>query len=512
MFATVHSSCIVGLDAIPVEVELTVRSGQPRFTILGLGGVAVRESRDRIVTALERSGLDASAQILVNLAPAEIKKESAAFDLPIAIALACALGGVPQSALDNVSLCGELSLTGELKETPGVTAHAICAAQRGLSAIFVPEVSAAEASVVRGIRVVGVGSLSQVIRILSGREQPPYQPPPKIEGALHGKSFDDVIGQDPAKRALTIAAAGGHNILMIGPPGCGKSMLAERLASLLPPLSPKEILEVLRIHSISGQPTRGILSGLRPFRTPHYVISDVGLIGGGMGPRPGEISLAHRGVLFLDEFPEFRRATVESLRSPLEVGWVQVARARASINFPARFQLVAAMNPCPCGRFGSKGGGCRCPHFAIRDYLSKLSQPILDRIDLHVELESVEVRDLVKARPETTNSHGTLAESVRRARDRQMKRYQMLNNEASDAEIREGATITHGATELLATAIKRLGMSARGYVRVLRVARTIADLADRDQIDEEAIAEAIAYRSLDRLTNSIHQGRAFVAA
>lgn len=512
MFATVHSSCIVGLDAVPVEVELTVRSGQKKFTILGLGGTAVRESRDRIVSALEHSGFDATQDILVNLAPAEIKKESAAFDLPIAVALACALGGVPQSALSDVSLCGELSLTGEVKETLGITAHAVAAAQRNLRAIFVPEICGGEAAVVRGIRVIGVRNLAQVIRILRGQEDPPFLAPPSPEDCGHPKSFDDVIGQHAAKRALTIAAAGGHNILMIGPPGCGKSMLAERLAALLPPLSPSEMLEVLRIHSIAGQQTRPILSGIRPFRTPHYVISDVGLIGGGLGPRPGEISLAHRGVLFLDEFPEFRRTTVESLRSPLEVGWVQVARARASVHFPSRFQLVAAMNPCPCGRFGSRGGGCRCAHYAIRDYLAKLSQPILDRIDLHVELESVEVEDLMMAQPERTNTHDSLCQAVWEARARQLDRSGMLNNEVSDGFIRECSIITEGARELLGRAIKSLGMSARGYVRVLRVARTIADLNGSDEITEETIAEAVSYRSLERLSKVIHGGQSFRGA
>ncbi|MEY4669852.1 MAG: hypothetical protein RL518_2551 [Pseudomonadota bacterium] len=509
MFATVHSSCVVGLDALPVQVELTVRSGSKRFTVLGLGGTAVRESRDRIVSALEHSGFDATQEILVNLAPAEIKKESAAFDLPIAVALACALGGVPQKALHEVALCGELSLTGEVKETPGITAHAVAAAQHHRKVIIVPEGNVAEASVVQGVRVLGVRSLSQVIRILNGREEPKFHERSVPQHRPEVPSFDDVVGQHAAKRALTIAAAGGHNILMIGPPGCGKSMLAGRLASLLPPLSSSEMLEVLRIHSIAGQPTEPILSGVRPFRTPHYVISDVGLIGGGLGPRPGEISLAHRGVLFLDEFPEFRRTTVEALRSPLEVGWVQVARARASVHFPARFQLIAAMNPCPCGRFGSKGGGCRCPHYAIRDYLAKISQPILDRIDMHVELEAVDVEELFSSKVIKTDHHGSLVQGVLEARKRQMERCGTLNNELSDGVIRESTSITPGARELLMQAIQRLGMSARGYVRVLRVARTIADLGMSDRIDEETIAEAISYRSLDRLSNMVQGGQPF---
>lgn len=510
MFATSHSSCILGLDALPVDVEVHMREGtSSKFTILGLGGAAVRESRDRIVTALAHTGFDLPDVILVNLAPVEIRKESAAFDLPIALALACAAGGVPQSALKKILAVGELSLTGEVKPTPGLTAHALAAVQAGFEYILVPEANGGEAAVVSGIKVIGVTSLSQAIRILKGDERPQFA---RYEDAVSPpaiKTLDDVLGQGAAKRALAIAAAGGHNLLMIGPPGCGKSMLAERLSSLLPPLTSHEILEVLRIHSIAGQNTAAILSGVRPFRSPHYVISDAGLIGGGSMPRPGEVSLAHRGVLFLDEFPEFRRSTVEAMRSPLETGWVQVARAKASINYPARFQLIAAMNPCPCGRFGTKAGGCRCSHHAIRDYVAKLSQPILDRIDLHVELESVDVDDLVWAHDTHRVTASPSPDAIRAARERQRARNGVLNAEVLDATLRAQTQISHGARTLMSEAMKRLGMSARGYTRVLRVAVTIADLADQDELTEEIVAEAISYRSLDRLTNIIHQGTPF---
>jgi magnesium chelatase family protein len=507
MFAVSHSSCIVGLDALPVQIELSYRAGEHDFTILGLGGAAVKESRERIILALECSGIDARGEILVNLAPAEIKKESAAFDLPIALALACARGALPQASLRDVAFCGELSLAGDIRSTVGITAHALAAAQRGFSTIVVPHSAASEAAVVRNIRVIGAKTLGEVVQILTGRVPPEFAvPPPSRDPAALG-GFVDVLGQEAAKRALTIAAAGGHNLLMIGPPGCGKSMLAERMASLLPPLDGDELLEVLRIHSIAGQPTSKILAGARPFRAPHYVISDAGLVGGGLGPRPGEISLAHRGILFLDEFPEFRRTTVEALRSPLEIGWVQLSRARASTVFPSRFQLIAAMNPCPCGRFGSKSGGCRCSHHAIRDYLAKISQPILDRIDLHVELEAVDVHDLVSARPRVASGVDERPHQVAHVRNRQLQTFGKLVSEVSDSVIRESIEVTDGAKLLLSEAIKRIGMSARGYVRVLRVARTIADLEERSRIDEEIVAEAISYRTLDRLTNLLHSGR-----
>jgi magnesium chelatase family protein len=510
MFAKANSSCILGLDAIPVDVEVHMRTGEhTKFTILGLGGAAVRESRDRILTAVAQSGFDLPEVIIVNLAPAEIRKESVAFDLPIALALACAAGGIPQPALEKVLAVGELSLTGEVKATPGLTAHALAAAQAGFSYVMVPEATASEAAVVQGIKVIGVRSLPQAIRILKGEERPQYCEPCAVERTAAAKTLDDVMGQGPAKRALAIAAAGSHNLLMIGPPGCGKSMLAERLSSLLPPLTHNEVLEVLRIHSIAGQDTAAILAGLRPFRSPHYVISDAGLIGGGSFPRPGEVSLAHRGVLFLDEFPEFRRGTIEAMRSPLETGWVQVARARASINYPARFQLIAAMNPCPCGRFGTTAGGCRCSHHAVRDYVARLSQPILDRIDLHVELEAVEVDDLVWSQAARTAGASTTLSQVLAARERQLSRNGVLNAEVLDATLRSQTKITHSARTLMSEAMKKLGMSARGYTRVLRVAVTIADLAEGSELTDEIVAEAISYRSLDRLTNLLHHGTPF---
>jgi magnesium chelatase family protein len=407
-------------------------------------------------------------------------------------------------------VCGELSLLGDVKRTVGVAAHALAAMERKDRAVIVPIPNAHEASMVRGVRIVAVSSLAQAVRILCGREEPEAVAAPEAVCVPTLKSLDDVLGQSVAKRALAITAAGGHNLLMIGPPGCGKSMLAERLATLLPPLSSEERLEVLRIHSIAGQATDDLLAGVRPVRTPHYVVSDAGLIGGGSGPRPGEVSLAHRGVLFLDEFPEFRRSAVEALRSPLETGWVQISRAKASVTFPARFQLLAAMNPCPCGRFGSHVGTCRCSHHAVRDYLAKLSQPILDRIDLHVELEAVRVEDLVWAKPPSTATSAGLVTSVLVARRRQLERQGVLNSELSEGVLRSSTQITEGARALLTEAVRRIGISARGYTRVLRVAVTIADLAEQDVVTEEIVAEAVSYRSLDRLSNIVHGTGAYI--
>ncbi|MFN4896518.1 MAG: YifB family Mg chelatase-like AAA ATPase [Pseudomonadota bacterium] len=510
MFATAKTSCIVGLDAVPVQVEVSMKEGDKKFSILGLGGTAVRESRERIVSALEMSGLDVPPVILVNLAPAEVRKDSACFDLPIALALACAIGALPQEALLNVSACGELSLSGEVKHTTGIAAHALSAVKQDIPMILVPDEDGVEAAVVEGVTVIGVRSLAQAIRVLKGAEVPEPKTRREAVTLRRVKTLDDVLGQHVAKRALTIAAAGGHNLLMIGPPGCGKSMLAERLPTLLPPLNTDDMLEVLRIHSVAGQATDDVLAGVRPVRTPHYVVSDAGLIGGGAGPRPGEVSLAHHGVLFLDEFPEFRRSAVEALRSPMETGWVQIARAKASVNFPARFQLIAAMNPCPCGRFGSGVGVCRCSHHAVRDYLAKLSQPILDRIDLHVELEAVNVDDLIWAKAPITQGSDVLIASVLAARERQILRQGVLNSQLADGALRAGVKITDGARMLLTQAISKIGISARGFTRVLRVAATIADLSGQDSITEDVVAEAVSYRSLDRLASIIH-GRGVIA-
>jgi magnesium chelatase family protein len=501
----------VGLDAVPVDVEVRVREGEnDKFTILGLGGAAVRESRDRILAALQRAGFDPPNQILVNLAPAEVRKDSTVFDLPIALAIACAIGGLPQASLEGIAICGELSLLGDVKPTTGIAAHALAAAQQGLRAVIVPDDNGEEAAMVDNIPVIGVGHLTQVVRILKQQEPPNMKRRKPVEGLQHRKSLDDVLGQSVAKRALAITAAGGHNLLMIGPPGCGKSMLAERLATILPPLTSDQMLEVLRIHSVAGQQTAPVLAGVRPFRTPHYVVSDAGLIGGGAGPRPGEVSLAHRGVLFLDEFPEFRRSAVEALRSPMETGWVQIARAKASVVYPARFQLIAAMNPCPCGRLGSDVGLCRCSHHAVRDYLAKLSQPILDRIDLHVELDAVKVDDLVWARGSASQSSDQIQAAVLAARTIQLERQGVLNSEISDRDLQSHMAVTDGARRLLTEAIKRIGISARGYTRVLRVAATIADLGGAATITEEIVAEAVSYRSLDRLATIVHGTGAYI--
>ncbi len=505
MFSVVKTSCIVGLEAVSVDVEVGIKNGDRRFSILGLGGAAVRESRERILTALEQCGINPPDAILVNLAPADIKKDSVVFDLPIAVAIAAAVGAISQDALKKRAFCGELSLLGDVKSTSGVIAHALAALHVGMDLIVVPKSNASEAALIKDIHVVGVDSLAEALGCLKQNELPYVRVQEGTRARLSvEKSLQDVRGQHLAKRALAIAAAGGHNMLMIGPPGCGKSMLAERLGTLLPPLNSEEMIEVLKIHSVAHQATEAIIAGQRPYRTPHYLVSDAGLIGGGAGPKPGEVSLAHRGVLFLDEFPEFKRSGIEALRSPMEIGSIQIARARASVEFPARFQLVAAMNPCPCGRFGSGVGTCRCSQHAVRDYLSKLSQPILDRIDLHVELDAVRVDDLVWDAPNVTdNQSDTLIAEIHKARAVQHKRQGALNSELSDVRLKQIVNIQDGARKLLSEMTQRMGLSARGYTRILRVARTIADLTGATGITEEIVAEAVSYRSLERLSSIV---------
>ena len=508
MFASIRSSCLVGLEAVPVQVEVHLRNGQQsRFTIIGLGGAAIRESRERILTALEHCGFSPPAQILVNLAPADVKKESTAFDLPIALGILAAMGAIPIEAVSGGVFCGELSLTGELKSITGAVAHALHALTDGAQRIVVPAFNGAEAGMVGDIEVIPAESLSHALLMLQG--QIPISKPLYGERELLGerpRSISEVIGQKIAKDALVVCAAGGHNMLMIGPPGCGKSMLAERLPQLLPDLSLKEKLEVVQIHSVAGQETASIMEGIRPFRAPHHVISEPGLIGGGTGPRPGEISLAHRGVLFLDEFPEYRRGTLEALRAPMETGRVQLSRARASVMFPARFQLLAAMNPCPCGRLGVSNTVCRCSHHAVREYLSRLSQPILDRIDLQVELEAVDIEQLTDPILPNTSDDSKALDQVSTARALQYERFGALNSEVGDGVLRERSAITSLATRLLVEATRKLGLSARGYVRILRVSRTIADLRGQIEVTDDVVAEALSYRSLERLHNIINGG------
>ena len=463
---------------------------------------AVRESRDRVISAICLSGFGLPNNILVNLAPAEVKKEGAAFDLAIALGILMASGQVRSETPAQRMVHGELSLDGAIKPVRGVVALAVDALQQGVQEFIVPWLNYAEATLVTGLRVTAVRSLAELAAYLNGRAltEQPKEFPPSLGSGRCG-NLNEVVGQQSAKRALLIAAAGGHNALMIGPPGCGKSMLAQRFPALLPLLSPEEKLEAVKIHSIAGLPVQGLLEGMPPYRSPHYGISDAGLIGGGMLPRPGEISLAHRGVLFLDEFPEYRRAALEALRGPIEDGWVTVTRARGSCRFPAQFQLLAAMNPCPCGRLGIPGVSCVCPAGAIQAYLRKLSEPILDRIDLHVALEAVPLHLLSnQLNAEASHSEAELSqEQVSLARARAKARSGCLNAQLSQKAVVDCVKLTAGAESLLKDVARKGRLSARGFIRTLKVARTVADLQSAEQIGETHLAEALTFKGLESL-------------
>jgi len=463
----------------------------------------VRESRDRVTSALRHSGYRVPGQVLINLAPAELKKEGSGFDVPIALGILIAAGLIDPTTSAGRSFHGELSLDGMIRGVRGTLALTIEALEQGRREIIVPAINYHEAALIEGISVIGVTSLVELVEYLRDGVVPAGVadlPRPAAVGQRESGRITDVWGQESAKRALTIAAAGGHNLLMIGPPGCGKSMLAQAFGSILPPLERAEMLESVKIHSVAGLPIHGLLRGERPFRTPHHVVSDVGLIGGGSSPRPGEISLAHHGVLFLDEFPEFRRTALEAMRAPLEAGRVSITRAKASVMFPARFQLIAAMNPCPCGRLGSTGGGCGCSRNAIHTYLAKISQPILDRIDLHVELGAVPL-EMMTRRVEDRSDKGEddVRATVRRARERQWQRAGKLNAALNSRELKSTLALGPEALRLLESAANRSHLSARGYMRVLRTARTIADVAGADAVGGSHIAEAIQFRCLERI-------------
>lgn len=486
-----------------MDVEVQVRGGIPRFIIIGLADSAVRESRDRVVSAIKHSGMYLPDQILVNLAPAEVKKEGSSFDLAIALGVLAASGQIRAERLTDRSFHGELSLNGNVRPVRGAVVLAIAACEQKLSGIVVPRENAAEAALIQGIDVISVQSLSELVKHINddgmGQDLEVLHAEPAGTVRRRFPAISEVVGQESAKRAMLIAAAGGHNLLMIGPPGCGKSMLAARFPGLLAPLDGQQRMETVRIHSLAGLPVQGLLDGQRPFRNPHHVISEAGLVGGGSPPRPGEISLAHNGVLFLDEFPEFRRPALEALRAPLEEGRITVTRARGSCRFPARIQLLAAMNPCPCGRLGVKGSGCQCPHAAIQQYLKKLSRPILDRIDLQIELEAVPLGLMQQGAGADLCEDDRMREMVLLAQERQIMRQGKNNAGLSSEEAGRLVRLNDKAVLLIEQASRRMALSARGYFRVLKVALTIADIEGAERVMPEHVAEAVGLRGLDRL-------------
>jgi len=504
MLEVVKSGAVVGLDAVEVTIEVDVARGMPGFTIVGLPDTAVQESRERVRAAVRNSEYEfLPGRLTVNLAPADLRKAGPAYDLPIAVGFLLASGQIKRrTGIDDFWLIGELSLTGEVKPVNGTLSIASAAVEAGCSGIIVPSANAREAAIVSGIDVIPVSSLAQAARFLSDEIviEPASGDSLEPEQAGEQVDFSEIRGQLEARRALEIAAAGGHNVLMVGPPGSGKSMLAQRLPTIMPPLSIDEAIEVTKIHSLSGQSKQGRgLMRVRPYRAPHHTISAAGLAGGGKQPRPGEISLSHRGVLFLDEIAEFSQSVLQVLRQPVESKIVTISRASGSATYPADFMLVGAMNPCPCGYLGDRQKECECTIGRIRSYRSRLSGPLLDRIDMHIEVPRLSRVELMSA--STGESSAAIKDRVVKARAAQATRFgstTVLNGRMSAKQVRQACALSESIVAWLTRIVDRMALSARAYDRILKVARTIADIAGHEGIELADIAEAVQYRSAER--------------
>ena len=507
MFVRVHTGAISGIEAVAVTAEVNVASGGIGLFIVGLPDNTIKESHERIQAAFENSGYKLQAKkTVVNLAPADLRKEGSQYDIPIAIGILTATEQINTDMLSDSMFIGELSLNGKLRPIKGVLPIVAMARDMGLKRIFMPEENVSEGAVVEGVETIGVGSLLEICEILSGRM--PYT---AVEHTLseeevraqseYAEDFADVKGQAYVKRALEIAAAGGHNVIMVGAPGSGKTMLARRMPSIMPPMTLEEALETTKVHSVAGKigAHRGLIY-TRPFRAPHHLTSQVALIGGGQSPQPGEVSLANNGVLFLDEMPEFGRNVLEVLRQPLEDRHITISRAKYSVDYPANFTLIASMNPCPCGYYNHPTKECTCSAAAVHRYMSHISGPLMDRIDIHVEVTPVSIKDMSSERRE--ESSADVRRRVVAAREIQRQRFDGLeihcNAMMNSSMLRTFAPLTKECSELLERAMQRLNLSARAYDRIIKVARTIADLEAKESIEPQHISEAIGYRSLDR--------------